>query len=123
MAARFARCLAARRAFSTSQIAYDSKTAVLLGVDTLRNGLGQPDAEVLERTELFHTDAVFCGLSALALQCNAPTILREEALEYVKADGARVFGSDVRVHPEKASLANGSAVREWDSNGTVFGFS
>merc|ERR1719183_560299 len=136
MAARFARCLAGRRAFSTSQIAYDSKTAVLLGadtnqaegiaqfaVDTLRNGLGQPDAHVLERTELFHTDAVFCGLSALALQCNAPTILREEALEYVKADGAQVFGSDVRVHPEKASLANGSAVREWDSNGTVFGFS
>ncbi len=32
------------------------------------------------------------------------------------------FGSPVLVHPEKAVLANCSAVREWDANGTNFGF-
>ncbi|MEQ9206960.1 MAG: MmgE/PrpD family protein [Phycisphaerales bacterium] len=94
---------------------------------------GDPSAAVLHRTNLFFTDAVICGLSALALKTNAPTILREEALQYVVSDstrrvgravkrGATVFGSDVQVQPEKAILANGSAVREWDSNGTNFGY-
>jgi len=74
---------------------------------------------------MFHTDAVLCGLSALALKTNAPTILRAEALEYPVDRpelGACVFGSSQRVKPEKAALANGSAVREWDSNGTNFGY-
>lgn len=39
-----------------------------------------------------------------------------------KKGGATVFGSKVRVQPEKAVVANASAVREWDSNGTVFGY-
>jgi len=82
---------------------------------------------------MFFTDAVLCGLSALALKTNAPTILRDEALQYPVTDathmlgkakqrGATVFGSNVQVQPEKAILANGSAVREWDSNGTNFGY-
>ena len=33
-----------------------------------------------------------------------------------------MFGSTVRVAPEKAVLACSSAVREWDSNGTNFGY-
>jgi 2-methylcitrate dehydratase len=33
-----------------------------------------------------------------------------------------MFGSVVRIAPEKAVLACSSAVREWDSNGTNFGF-
>jgi len=41
---------------------------------------GVPDAEVIERTELFHTDATLCGLSAIALGTNAPTVLRAEAI-------------------------------------------
>jgi 2-methylcitrate dehydratase len=94
---------------------------------------GDPSAKVLERTNLFFTDAVICGLSALALKTNAPTILRNEALQYVVTDathrlgkathrGATVFGSSVQVQPEKAILANNAAVREWDSNGTNFGY-
>ncbi len=96
---------------------------------------GEPDAAVLERTNLFFTDAVICGLSALALGTNAPTVLREEALGYAnpaadlgrplgrcKHHGATVFGSNVRVKSEKAILANCAAVREWDSNGTNFGY-
>lgn len=94
---------------------------------------GDPDTSVLERTNLFFTDAVLCGLSALALKTNAPTVLRDEALQYPVTDathrlgkatqrGATVFGSSVPVQPEKAILANGSAVREWDSNGTNFGY-
>ncbi len=82
----------------------------------------QPGALVLDRTKLFHTDAVLCGFSALALQTNAPTLLRAEALEYARKDGATVFGSAERVSAEKAVAANASAVREWDSNGTNFGF-
>merc|ERR1712157_457334 len=36
--------------------------------------------------------------------------------------GATVFGSTQRCAPEKAICANSNAVREWDSNGTVFGY-
>ncbi|RMH13362.1 MAG: hypothetical protein D6695_04325 [Planctomycetota bacterium] len=94
---------------------------------------GEPDGQVYERTRLFHTDAVVCGLSALALRTNAPTVLRAEALGYPVGDhtqpigravrhGATVFGSNVPVQVEKAIVANSAAVREWDSNGTNFGF-
>lgn len=84
-----------------------------------------PSTAVLERTKLFHTDAVLCGLSALALGTNAPVVLRDEALHYRAEDPGRaamVFGSNQGVMPEKAIVANCSAVREWDSNGTNFGF-
>ena len=87
------------------------------------------DTKVLERVKLFHTDSVVCGLSALALKTNAPTLLRQEALDYYRIAGgqgrqfrSRVFGSSEWVSAEKAIVANSSAVREWDSNGTVFGY-
>ena len=94
---------------------------------------GNPDQTVLDRTMLFHTDACLCGLSALALGTNAPTVLRNEALGYpigeatpkignAERAGATAFGSSALVSPEKAILANSSAVREWDSNGTNFGY-
>jgi len=96
---------------------------------------GEPGAAVLERTNLFHTDAVLCGLSAIALGTNAPTVLRREARRYrIPEDstlepvgaatrlGIPVFGSGVDVQPEKAIVANCAAVREWDSNGTNFGY-
>lgn len=88
-----------------------------------------PSDAVLDRTELFHLDSVACGVSALALGANAPTVLRREALEYCVEGGAGkgragvpMFGSTVHVAPEKAVLACSSAVREWDSNGTNFGY-
>lgn len=92
-----------------------------------------PDASVMERTNLFHTDACLCGVSALALGTNAPTLLRSEALEYAAPSqvswarncarsGASVFGSKESVAVEKAVVANCAAVREWDSNGTNFGY-
>merc|ERR1719461_2570928 len=62
------------------------------------------------------------GISALALKTNAPTVLREEALEYQDTNGATVFGSSAKCAPEKVIAANSSAVREWDSNGTLFGY-
>ncbi len=103
-----------------------------------RGGLGVPGASVLERTNLFHTDAVLCGISAIALGTNAPLVLRKEAMQYrvgspgigslaglggARRAGAPVFGSDMDVMPEKAIVANNAAVREWDSNGTNFGYS
>merc|ERR550514_1791953 len=63
-----------------------------------------------------------CGVSALAMKTNAPVCLREEALEYPDPRGAKVFGSSATCAPEKAVVANAAAVREWDSNGTVFGY-
>lgn len=98
---------------------------------------GDPSASVLERTSMFYTDACLCGVSAIALGTNAPVILREEAERYAapKAgaagrgwaegtvrSGVPVFGSNMDVAVEKAIVANGAAVREWDSNGTNFGF-
>lgn len=84
-------------------------------------GVG-PGTLPLERVRQFHTDSVLCGISALALQTNAPIVLRDEALGYRSASGATVFGSNEQVFPEKAIVANCAAVREWDSNGTNFGY-
>lgn len=86
---------------------------------------GSPDEAVLTHTNRFMTDAAICGISALALGTNAPTILRKEAFEYEVIEGeqgATVFGSGLMVRPEKAIVANCAAVREWDSNGTNFGY-
>lgn len=81
--------------------------------------------------QLFHTDSVICAISALSLRTNAPNLLRDEAINLYsvnpdkRAKGtnlSKCFGSKLWVHSEKAIAANCSAVREWDSNGTVFGF-
>lgn len=103
----------------------DSNQALGIGEFAVRfmHGTGSPSPSVLERTTLFHTDAVLCGLSAIALGTNAPAVLREEALQYQLAGAkATIFGSKAGVAPEKAIVANSAAVREWDSNGTNFGF-
>lgn len=104
----------------------DTNQALGIGqftIDFLAGKLGAgPSEAVLERTALFHTDAVLCGISALALCTNAPTLLRKEALDYRDDSGATAFGSKVKVKPEKAIVANTAAVREWDSNGTNFGY-
>jgi len=80
------------------------------------------DDSVWERIEMFHTDSVMCGVSALALKTNAPVVLRQECADYPDPKGATAFGSKEKCAPEKAICANSSAVREWDSNGTVFGY-
>ncbi len=52
-------------------------------------------------------------------------MLRAEALEYrthANQRGVPCFGSRTLVMPEKAVVANASAVREWDANGTNFGY-
>jgi len=109
----------------------DTNQALGIGrfaLDFMAGRLGAgPSAAVLKRTSLFHADSVFCALSALALGTNAPRLLRDEALGYPATGGAgeagaAVFGSSVRVKAEKAIVANCAAVREWDSNGTNFGF-
>jgi len=111
---------------SSVRLAPDTNQALGIGqfaVDFMSSKLGPgPSDKVLERTRQFHTDSVLCGLSALALQTNAPVVLRDEALEYPDANGACVFGSSQKVKAEKAIAANSSAVREWDSNGTNFGY-
>lgn len=104
----------------------DSNQALGLGqfaIDFMAGRLGEgPSPQVLHLARLFHADAFLCGASALALKTNAPTVLRREALDYQDAQGATVFGSKAKVKAEKAILANAAAVREWDSNGTNFGF-
>ncbi len=96
---------------------------------------GEPDATVLERTNQFYTDACLTGISALGLGCVAPNVLRNEAFDYAVPagcagkplgkcahHGATLLGSSVRVKSEKAIVANCAAAREWDSNGTNFGY-
>ena len=83
------------------------------------------DDSVFLKVEQFHRDSIACAVSAIALRANAPTVLREEALSYVTGDlkkGVPCFGSTECVWPEKAVAANCSAVREWDANGTNFGY-
>ena len=41
-----------------------------------------PSEAVLRKVEQFHLDSIACGVSALAARTNAPTVLRQEALEY-----------------------------------------
>jgi len=114
------------RYFSSITLPKDSNQALGLGeyaVDFIGDKYGDKiDDSVWDRIEMFHTDSVMCGISALALKTNAPHVLRREALRYKDPHGATVFGSTARVAPEKAVVANSSAVREWDSNGTVFGY-
>ena len=109
----------------TTRLSRNSNQALGIGqfaIDFMSGSLGNPDQIVFEKTTLFFTDAVLCGLSALAVKTNAPTVLRDEAMSYPVENGATVFGSKLRVLPEKAILANCAAVREWDSNGTNFGY-
>lgn len=111
---------------SNIRLAPDTNQAFGIGefaISFMRGDMGDAlDESVLERVRMFHTDSALCALSALALQTNAPMILRNEALTYKFQNGARCFGSQENVMPEKAILANCAAVREWDSNGTNFGY-
>src|SRR5581483_5627062 len=91
-------------------------------IDFLNGRLGRPEEAVFERVEEFHLDSVACAVAALAERMNAPTLLRAEALTYPDERGAGCFGSGERVAPEKAVVANCSAVRELDANGTNFGY-
>ncbi len=98
-------------------------------IDFLADRFPEPSEAVYGRVEQLHLDSIACGVSALACGTNAPNILRREALGYPATSsggseryGAALFGSRVLVKPEKAVVANSSAVREWDSNGTNFGY-
>src|SRR5688572_18895059 len=91
-------------------------------IEFLVGRLGQPNEAALAKVEQFHTDTVACAVAALTIGANAPSVLREEALAYQAAPGATLFGSRVTVSPEKAVLANCSAARELDANGTNFGY-
>jgi 2-methylcitrate dehydratase len=106
----------------------DTNQALGIGrfaVDFMSGRLGQPNDSVWQMVERLHLDSIACAVSALACGTNAPKVLRQEALEYPVANGQRgatLLGSRAEVMPEKAVLANSSAAREWDSNGTNFGF-
>ncbi len=94
-------------------------------VDFMAGKFGQPDDSVFERVEQFHLDSIACAVSAIALGTNAPNVLRTEARLYPRdrsAGGVPLLGTTDDVSPEKAVLANSSAAREWDSNGTNFGY-
>lgn len=93
---------------------------------------------------------MICGVSAIAQKTNAPNLFRDEAMNLYSVNPdkyglhqstqgvetiqktqkqrlnrhylSKCFGSKLWVHAEKAIAANVAAVREWDSNGTVFGY-
>lgn len=91
-------------------------------IDFMSGKFAPPGERPLKMVEWFHLDSMACGVSAIARGANAPNVLRHEAMEYAHPQGAPCFGSRTRVVPEKAVLANCSAVREWDANGTNFGY-
>ncbi|MEK6237611.1 MAG: MmgE/PrpD family protein, partial [Planctomycetales bacterium] len=109
-------------------LARDENQALGLGrfaIDFLAGKFPWPEERVLQRVELFHLDSIACAVSALAEGANAPRVLRDEAQDYSVdqlAGGAFLLGSRLRVQPEKAAAANSSAAREWDANGTNFGW-
>src|SRR5437899_1727173 len=110
-------------------------------LDMIQGRHAGPSDAGLQKVEQFHLDSVPCGVSGLAARGNPPTVLGQEALEY-RVDrgtggspviessnrraacphGVPMFGSADCVAPEKAVLACSSAVREWDANGTNFGY-
>ena len=73
-------------------------------VDFMSGTIGAPSQAVLDRTALFFTDAVLCGLSAIAVKTNAPTVLRNEALSFPTDRGATVFGSNRSVFLKRPFL-------------------
>ncbi len=84
---------------------------------------GPIDDAVWRRLDLFHVDSIGCGIGALNRSMNAPCVLRREALEFASpSHGATCLAGSLKVRPEKAVLANSSAVRELDANGTNFGY-
>jgi 2-methylcitrate dehydratase len=94
-------------------------------IDFLDGRFASPGEKALAAVERFHLDSVACAVSALACRTNAPRVLREEALTYRVSAGERgaiCLGSRILVRPEKAVVANCAAVREWDANGTNFGY-
>ena len=109
-------------------LARDENQALGLGryaIEFIHQDLADPASTVVRRLEDFLRDSIACGVSALAAGASAPTILRTEAFDYPANSGrggATCFGSTRIVAPEKAVLAGCSAVREWDSNGTNFGY-
>ena len=58
------------------------------------------------------------GVAMAAFDEDAPTAARAYALELPHASGATLWGTDARVAPEAASLANGVMVRYLDFNDT-----
>lgn len=91
-------------------------------IDFLAGKFPPPGERALAMVERFHLDCMACGVSAIACESNAPNVLRQEAWEYAHPQGVPCFASREKVMPEKAVLANCSAVREWDANGTNFGY-
>ncbi len=94
-------------------------------LDFVNDKFPLPDESVVRIVEQFFLDSMVCGVSAISLGTNAPNVLRQEALEYRVSEarsGVPLFGSTIPVVVEKAVAANCAAVREWDANGTNFGY-
>lgn len=133
---RSATTMHTRKSFATVTLPKNSNQARGLGeyaIEFMKMDHKKIDDEVYKRVQLFHTDSVICGISAIAMRTNAPNILRDEAINLYSVNPdkkmknsqhflSKCFGSKLWVHAEKAIAANASAVREWDMNGTVFGF-
>ena len=95
-------------------------------IDFMAGKSGEPSEAALAAVERFHLDSVACGVSALACGTNAPTLLRQEALGICLRRRAR-GRAGLRIaacacRRRRRSLANCAAVREWDANGTNFGY-
>ena len=109
--------------FTLSRSENQARGLAEYAIEFVHGKFGPVDDSVYDRLELFHVDSIGCGVGALCRGMNAPRVLRAEAMEYPLAqNGAYCLASSNPVRPEKAVLANASAVRELDANGTNFGY-
>ena len=84
-----------------------------------------PSDAVLKKVEQFHLDSVACGVApwrAARMRRRCCGARRWSIARATRPTACRCSAARVRVAPEKAVLACSSAVREWDANGTNFGY-
>lgn len=90
------------RSASTLTLPKDSNQALGLGEyarDFINGKYGDDvDDVVYDKVQMFHTDSVMCGLSALALKTNAPNVLRAEALMYPDPKGQSIILVTARIY-------------------------
>ena len=99
-------------------------------IDFIKNG--KPSDKIINQLKLVHTDSILCGVAALALKTNIPSILKNEAFQFSRRGGtplsrpkpgyAKLFGLGDQVPLEKAIAANVSAVSELEATAEFFGY-
>ena len=85
-------------------------------VDIVESGRATQPDDALHAAKRMLLDSIGCALGSYREQ--VPTIIRSISGRRAKPSGARVFGSDGRLHPDAAVFANSVMIRFLDYNDT-----